>query len=141
MKRFLQRWLVNTVGVIVAAHMVSGIHYDSFAGLLVASLLLGILNAFLRPLLILFSLPLVLVSLGLFILLINAGLIYLLGILVTPFHVDSFGAAFWGGLIISLSSWFANHFIGLGRNPSDTPPQPPAGRSNPPPGQGPIIDI
>jgi putative membrane protein len=141
MKQFLQRWLVNTVGVMVAAHLVSGIRYDSFAGLLVASLLLGVFNAFLRPVLILFSLPLVLVSLGFFILLINAGFVYLLGVLVTPFHVESFSAAFWGGLIISLVSWFANHFIGLERGSSPGPPKPPTVRSTPPPGEGPIIDI
>lgn len=140
-RRFLQRWLVTTMGVLVAAHVVSGLHYDSLAGLLVASLILGVLNAFLRPVLILFSLPLVVVSLGFFVLLINAGLVYLLGAIVKSFHVDSFGAAFWGGLIISVVSWCANRFIGLGREPTEAPSKRPPGRPEPPPGEGPIIDI
>ena len=67
LKIFLQRWLVNTVAVLVAAHLVRGISYESFTGLLIASLVLGVLNAFLRPLLLLLSLPLLFFSLGLFV--------------------------------------------------------------------------
>src|ERR1041385_1877983 len=108
LKSFLQRWVVNTLGVLVAATVVAGIHYDTALGLLMASLLLGVLNAFVRPLMILLSLPLLIFTLGFFILVINALLLYLVGSLLKPFHVDTFGAAFLGALIISIVSLLVN---------------------------------
>ena len=112
LRKFFRRWLVDALAVLVAAHVVRGISYDSFAGLLVASLLLGILNAFFRPVLLLLSLPLLLVTLGLFILVINALLLYFVGSLVRSFHIASFAAAFWGALVISLVSMVVNSLIG-----------------------------
>jgi putative membrane protein len=140
-KQFWQRWLINTLAVMVAANVVSGIRYDTFSGLLTASLLLGVFNAFLRPLLILVSLPLLVLTLGLFTLFINALLVYLLGVFVKSFHVDSFGAAFWGGLIISFISWFASRFFGLDQNSPPSPTAKPPSPSPPLPGNGPIIDV
>lgn len=142
-KPFLQRWLVTTVGVLIAAHLVGGIRYDTFPGLLVASLLLGVLNAVVRPLLLVLSLPLLVFSLGLFVLFINAGLLYVVGGLVTSFHVDSFGAAFWGGLIISLVGLAASVFLGIPERPRlfPTPPPRPPTRPDPPAGSGPVIDV
>src|SRR5438093_12377715 len=87
LKRFLQRWLINTVAVMVAAKVVPGIECDSITGLFAASLLLGIFNALLRPLLWLLSLPLVIMTLGLFALVINAVLLYFVGNLVNSFVV------------------------------------------------------
>ena len=73
LKKFIQRWLINTLAVLVATQIVrSGIHYDSITGLLIATLLLGILNTFLRPVLLFLSLPLLVFTLGLFTLVINA---------------------------------------------------------------------
>ncbi len=138
---FLRRWVINTLGVLLAANMVRGIQCESIIGLLAASLLLGILNAVLKPIMVFFSLPFLLVSMGLFLLVINAMLLYLVGWLVKPFHVASFGAAFWGALIISIVSWLANWFTG------GNPPNAGVGRrrrpSSPHPhdGQGPIIDV
>jgi len=136
-RTFLQRWLATSLGVFVAAFLVRGIAYDSLAGLLMASLLLGILNAFLRPVLILLSLPLLLFSLGFFLLIINALLLYWVGWLITSFHVASFWAAFWGGLIISIVSWLVNRlFKPAALTKPIPPPNPP-----PPSGSGPIIDV
>ena len=104
LKDFIKRWAITILAVLVAANVVKGIHYDTLAGLIVATLLLGFLNAFLRPLLLFLSLPLLIVTLGLFTLIINATLLYFVGQLVTTFHVDSFVAAFWGGVVISLVS-------------------------------------
>src|SRR5579872_1107572 len=73
---FLKRWIITTVAVLVAASLVPGIHYDSIEGLIIATLLLGFLNAVVRPVLIVLSLPLLLVTLGLFLLVINALLLY-----------------------------------------------------------------
>jgi putative membrane protein len=92
LKTFLQRWVVTTLAVLVASNLGLGIEYDTVSGLLVASLLLGIFNAFLRPILMLLSLPLLLVTLGLFTLVINALLLLWVGSLVPAFHVRDFWA-------------------------------------------------
>lgn len=111
-RQFLQRWLINTLAVLVACNIVKGINYDTAAGLFIASLLLGVLNAFLRPLLLLFSIPLLILSLGFFFLVINALLLQLVDYLVEPFHVDGFWPAFKGGLVISLVSFILNILTG-----------------------------
>jgi len=113
-KKFLQSWLINTIAVLVVAQIVRGIHYDSNAGLIVATLVLGILNAFLRPLLLVLSLPLLVFTLGLFTLVINAVLLYWVGALVRDFHVDTFGAAFWGALGIGIISLVFHAMTGTG---------------------------
>ena len=89
LKEFMQRWIIVTVAVLVAAFVVPGIHYDNWKGLLTGTLLLGLLNAFLKPVLMLLSLPLVIFTLGLFTVVINAALLYIVGRL-KYFHVNSF---------------------------------------------------
>lgn len=144
---FLRRWAVTTLGVVVAATLVRGIDYSSFGGLLAASLLLGALNAFLKPVMLVLALPLLVASLGLFVLFVNAFLLLLVGQLMGgAFRVASFGAAFWGGLVISVVSISVNSLTGTGgsfrvqrrRSPpsDDHRPPPPA-----PPGDGPVIDV
>lgn len=144
-KSFLQRWMVTTLGVLVAANVVNGIRYDTTAGLLVASLVLGMLNALLKPVLLLLSLPLLVATLGVFALFINAALLYLVGQVVGPFHVDTFGAAFWGGLLVSVVSLTAGMLFGVPavragwRRPVASPD--PRRRPPPPSGSGPVIDV
>jgi putative membrane protein len=141
LKQFLLRWLNSTAAVFVATCVIKGIHYDTIPGLIVATFLLGILNTFLRPLLMLLSLPLMVFTLGLFTLVINAFLLYLVGSVVNTFHVDSFAAAFWGALIISLISLVLNSLTGTTNTRIQmrrrTPP-PPDHRDD---GGGPIIDV
>ncbi len=143
LKSFVQRWLINTLGVLVAAHIVRGITYDTVPGLLVASLVLGALNAFVKPILLVLSLPLLIFTLGLFTLVINAFLLYLVGWLVTSFHVASFGSAFLGSLAISIVSLVANALTGSGdarlhyRRDRRSPPKGRGGDN----GSGPIIDV
>ena len=98
--------MINTLAVLVAVSVLKGgIHYQGVPDLCVASLVLGILNAVLRPVLMLLTLPLLLFTLGLFRLVINAVLLYFVGYLLRPhFYVDSFWQAFWGALIISFVS-------------------------------------
>lgn len=138
---FLSRWFVTTLSVMVAANVVKGISYDTVTGLLVASLLLGILNAVLRPILFLLSLPLLLLTFGLFILIINAALLYFVGWLVESFHVRDFWSAFWGGLVISIMSLVATALFGSGerREKRQATPgrKPPDGLG----GSGPVIDV
>ena len=140
--RFLQSWTINTVAVLVAAVILQNhITYDNkLANLLVASLLLGILNAFVRPILMLIALPLLIFTLGLFTLVINALLLCFLARLLPFFHVDSFGYAFLGALIISVISIALNVLTGnarvsVQRRPPPGPPKPPGG------GDGPVIDV
>lgn len=141
--RFLQSWIINTAAVLVAAVILQ--HHISYNGkltnLLVASLLLGILNSFVRPILMLIALPLLIFTLGLFMLVINALLLYFVGFLMKPyFYVDSFGYAFLGALIISLVSLALNALTGnarvsIQRHRPPGPPRPPGG------GSGPVIDV
>ena len=143
--RFLQSWIINTAAVLVAAFVLQPhIHYnDKLQNLLVASLLLGILNAFVRPILMLIALPLLIFTLGLFTLVINALLLYFVGQLLQPsFYVDSFRYAFFGALIISVISIALNVLTGnargsirIQRNPPPGPPKNPGG------GNGPVIDV
>ncbi len=138
---FLQRWIISTLAVLVATHIVPGIRYDTVASLFVASLLFGVLVTFLRPMLFLLTLPLVVVSLGLFVLVINAGLLYLVGSLVKDFHVDGFWPAFWGALVISLVSLVLNTLTGSSDGRVRVRRTAPA--SKPPGGDddGPVIDV
>ena len=141
--RFLQSWIINTLAVLVAAMILhKHISYDNQPqNLLVAALLLGILNAFVRPILMLIALPLLIFTLGLFTLVINALLLYLVGALLQPhFQVDSFGYAFLGALIISVISVALNVLTGNARVSVQhrRPPGPP---KSPGGGDGPVIDV
>ena len=142
LKAFVQAWLITTVGVLVAAHVVDGIHYEGWVDLVVATLLLGLLNAFVRPILMLLSLPLLLLTLGLFMLVINAGLLWLVGELVKGFHVAGFWAAFKGALVIAVLSLLLNSLTGTGNtrlrfSRSRRPPD----RSGSDDRGGPVIDV
>src|ERR1700734_830551 len=102
MLAFLKRWLITTVAVWLAAGIVHGITWDTKLSLFLAALVLGLLNAFVRPVMLLLSLPLLIFTLGLFTLVINALLLWSVDTFIDGFHVDGFGSAFWGSLIISI---------------------------------------
>src|SRR5215470_5326224 len=111
MKDFVFRWAITTIAVMVAAGVVGGIRYDSLGALLGAALLLGILNAFLRPILLLLTVPLIILTLGIFIFVVNAIMLLLVNQFVHGFHVDSFWSAFWGAILISIISWLLSAFF------------------------------
>lgn len=115
--RFLQSWLINTLAVALAVLILNGhIHCETNGVLVLAALLLGILNAFVRPILMLIALPLLIFTLGLFTLVINALMLYFVGFLLKPkFYVDSFGYAFLGALIIGIVSIALNVLTGGAR--------------------------
>lgn len=142
MKRFLQSWLISTLAVLVAVYIERGIHYQQWFDLAAASLVLGILNTLARPLLMILTLPLLILTLGLFRFVINALLLYFVGCLLRPhFYVDSFRDAFWGALIISLVSVVLNTLTGTGESRVQV-----VHRARPPdsgggPGDGPVIDV
>lgn len=105
--RFLNlivRWLVLALGVTLAEKIVPGIHCDDAGTLVVVVVLLSFFNAVLRPLLVLFTLPFIVLTLGLGLVVINALLFLLVSRLVEGFHVDGFWAAFWGAIIVGITN-------------------------------------
>ena len=107
----LAKWLVNSLALFAADYLVRGITiYDFWSGLAAAALL-GIVNAVIRPVLIILTLPINIMTLGFFTLIINALMLKLVVRIVGGIAINGFMAAFWGALIISLVSWFLSLFF------------------------------
>ena len=104
MKGLLLRWLILSVAIMVAAYLFPGIQVSGFGSALVAALILGILNAFFRPILIILTLPINVLTLGLFTFVINAFLLLMTSGVAGGLVVDGFGSALLGSLIISVVS-------------------------------------
>lgn len=139
MVSILGRWVVLVFAVWVTTYIVGGIKYDTWQGLVIAALVMSVLNTFVRPVLLLISLPFVMVTLGLFVFVINALMLMFTAWLVHDFHVAGFWSALGGSLIISIVSLVMG---GIGRpQPRRAPPAPGTAPHNPPPGKGPIIDV
>jgi putative membrane protein len=102
--QLLLRWLLNTVALFVVVHVVPGFHYRSLGTLAIAALILGLLNAVVRPILFVLTLPLTIVTLGLFLIVLNAVILELTAWLVPGFRIDSFGWACVGALVLGLIS-------------------------------------
>lgn len=111
---FLIHWLVVAIGLATASYMVSGVSFASGTSLAVGALVLGFVNAVIRPILTILTLPLTLITLGLFYLVVNAAAFSLAAWVVPGFHVASFWAAVFGALIVSLVSWFIGGFMAAG---------------------------
>ena len=112
--KFLLRLFVMMASMGLVSLMAPGITFDGLMALFLAALVVGLANAVLRPLLIFFTLPLVLLTLGLFILVINALLLMLAAWAVPGFHLSGFGTAFFASLLISIVSFFLNRMVGGG---------------------------
>ena len=112
MRGVLLRWLVLTAAVLTAAWLLDGIRVTGILPALLAAALLGILNAILRPLLILLTLPLNILTLGLFTFVINALMLMIVSSVIPGFDVRGFWTAVLGALIIGAASWLLNRFIG-----------------------------
>ncbi|HJR00028.1 MAG TPA: phage holin family protein [Methylomirabilota bacterium] len=108
---FILRIVVYTLGLLVAAHVVPGIRLDGLASALVAGLLLGLVNAIVRPVLVVLTFPITLLTLGLFLLVLNAFCLWLVSVFVSGFRVAGFWPAFWGALLVSLVSWVLTALI------------------------------
>jgi len=117
----LVRWFVLALGVVLSAKIVPGIRYDTVATLAVVVLVLSFFNAVLKPLLLLFTLPFIVLSLGIGIWIINAILFYFVGSLVDGFHVAGFGSALLGALIVSLTNLLLNRLLAPRRLPGPPP--------------------
>ena len=111
MNGLLIRWLLLTISIIVTSYLVDGIYVTSFFSAFFAAAVLGILNALFRPILILITLPINILTLGLFTFVINALLLKMASGVVPGFYVQGFWSAVFGSLIISLVSWVLNSFV------------------------------
>jgi putative membrane protein len=111
MKGILIRWLILTVAILSAAYLLDGMEVRGFTSAFFAAAVLGILNAVLRPVLIILTLPLNILSLGLFTFVINAFLLKMASGVIPGFEVHGFWPALFGSLIISLVSWLLSSLI------------------------------
>ena len=109
--RFLLRLALNGVAVFLAAQLIPGISVDSPGAALAAGIVLGLVNAVIRPLLILLTLPVTLLTLGLFIFVVNAICLALAAWLVPGFTIGGFGSALVGALVISVTSWLLSALL------------------------------
>ncbi|MBV8440513.1 MAG: phage holin family protein [Hyphomicrobiales bacterium] len=112
MEGFLIRAVVVGIGLWLASQIVPGIAFRSTESLIAAALLLGIVNAFVRPVVVILTLPLTLLTLGLFLLVINALMILLVAFFLKGFVVAGFWAAVFAAIIVSLTSWVMSSWIG-----------------------------
>lgn len=108
--KFLLRWLINALALWIAAEVVPGIDVAGLGNLLLAALVIGLINAFIRPILRILTIPITILTLGLFLLVLNALLFWLAAALVPGFAVSGFVAAFLGALILAVVS-FALSFL------------------------------
>ena len=112
MPGFFVRTLVTAIGLWLASVIIPGIDIETPGTLIVAALLMGLVNALVRPIAILLTLPVTVVTLGLFLLVINAAMFGLVAAMLDGFHVSGFFAALFGWLIVSMTAMVASWFIG-----------------------------
>lgn len=109
---FILRFIVNMVAILIISHLFPKmIWVDGFLSALVAAFLLGIVNVIVRPILVFLTFPLTLLTLGLFLLIINGLMLWLVSALVKGFHVSGFWGALFGSIFISLVSWILTRFL------------------------------
>jgi putative membrane protein len=107
----LVRWLILTVAIMVASYLIQGIEVNGFSSAFFAAAILGVLNVFFRPILLILTLPINILTLGFFTFIINAVLLKMASGVISGFVVHGFWSAVFGGLIISVVSWLLNSFI------------------------------
>lgn len=111
MNGILIRWLVLTLAILATSYLLDGIYVSGFFSAFFAAAILGILNAFFRPILFILTLPLTILSLGLFTFVLNALLLMMVSGVISGFNIAGFGSAIFGSLLISLISWLLTSFI------------------------------
>jgi putative membrane protein len=104
LNKWLVHWLVVTLAILMSPYVISGIHLAGPGAALAAAAVLGVLNVLVRPIIILFTLPLTILSLGFFLVIINSFMLYMTAWIVGGFSFDTFWSAFWLGLLISLAT-------------------------------------
>jgi putative membrane protein len=109
--KFIFRLLINALAILLVAYLIPGITVSGFWAALIMAIVLGIINALISPLVKILTLPISILTLGLFTLVINALMFLLASYFVTDVEINSFASAFWGALIISIISWLTNQFL------------------------------
>jgi putative membrane protein len=112
MRGFFVRLLITALGLWLADELLTGIVFDGTRALIVSALLLGVVNAFIRPIILILTLPLTVLTLGFFILIVNGISLALVAALVPGFHLAGLFSATVGAIIVGLTSWAASAFIG-----------------------------
>jgi len=107
----LVRWLILTAAITIASYLITGIEVSGFFSAFFAAAILGVLNVFFRPILLILTLPINILTLGLFTVVINAFLLKMASGVISGFEVHGFWSAVWGALIISLVNWLLSSFI------------------------------
>lgn len=115
MTGFLVHWLVMAVALLVTTRLVGGVQVNSYATLAVAALVIGFVNALVKPVLLILTLPLTLLTLGLFYLVVNGACLMLAAALVPGFSVNSWGSAIIGALVLSILGWMLSKVLGTAR--------------------------
>ena len=108
---FFLRWSINLLALVIAGSLINGITIRSLGIGIIAAGIFGVVNAVIRPVVLLLTLPINLLTLGLFTLVVNAAMLMLVSAVVPGFVIESFRSAFFGALVISLISWGVNIFI------------------------------
>ena len=111
MVRFLLAWLVNTLALIAVAYLMPSISVSSFGAALIAALVLGLVNAVVRPVLVLLTLPVTILTLGLFIFVLNGLLFWMVASWLEGFHVAGFWSGVFGAVLFSLVSWLLSALV------------------------------
>lgn len=114
MRGFVLRTLISAAGLWIAKQLLPGMHFDSDLTLLLAAVLLGVVNAVVRPMLVVLTFPITVLTLGLFLLVVNAAMLGLVAWLLDGFVLKSFGTALVGSLVVSFTSWVGSWWIGPG---------------------------
>jgi len=109
--KLLLRWLINAGTLIIIANYLPGIGVSGWGSALLAALVLGLVNALIKPVLILLTLPINIITLGLFTFVINALLFWFVGSVLRGFIVTGFWPAFWGALIMTMVSWLVSSLL------------------------------
>ncbi len=111
----IAKWFISALSLLVAAYLIPGISVSSFYIALIVALFLGIVNAVIRPILVILTLPINIISLGLFIFVINGFLFWFLSTFIEGFYVEGLGVAILGALLVSVFSYLGNRFIVTGQ--------------------------
>ena len=114
--RLIIKIILNMFALLVVVNIVPGTNITQWGTLIAVALVIAVLNAIIKPVLIILTLPINILTLGLFTLIINAFLMYLSSVLVKGFYVEDFMSAFWGALVFSIVSIFMNALTGINKS-------------------------
>jgi putative membrane protein len=112
MMGFLLRAVISAIGLWLATQWVTGVHVDSVGTLILAGLLLGVVNAIVRPIAFILTLPITILTLGLFLFVLNAAMVWLVGAILPGFHAPWFMPAFLTSIIVWITGWIGSWLIG-----------------------------